>query len=92
MTVKEFVNAVTQNPNLLDLELCVVARTEKKDKGQFGGSVWVHFNPIQSATIGGKDILFWVNSKSEMRQLVVANFEEFQSLTIIGPTPDGLKW
>jgi hypothetical protein len=42
MTVKEFVVAVSQNLYLLDLELCAVSHTEKQDKGEFEGGVWVH--------------------------------------------------
>jgi hypothetical protein len=51
MTIREFVNAVSKKPNLLDLEIGFVTKTTKESGGQFDGGVWVHPNPVQSVTI-----------------------------------------
>jgi hypothetical protein len=92
MTIREFVNAVTRKPNLLDLEIGFVTKTIKEKGGQFDGGVWVHLNPVQSVTIGGDGLLLWVNPNTEKKQLFTADLSKWPGMIVIGPIPDSLKW
>lgn len=93
MTVQEFVNAVTKNPNLLNLELCIVTKCVTVEKGQFDGGIQLQSKSVQSATIGVNGLLLFVNPKDDERgEVFLVDASKFPAVTVIGPTPDYLKW
>jgi len=87
MTVQDFVNVVTKNPKLLDLEIGVVTSVAQQQGGQLDGSAVVNFGPLQSVTIGGDGLLFWVNRGSDKSHVCPANLANWPDMAVMGQYP-----
>jgi hypothetical protein len=88
MTVREFMSAVSQNPNFLDDELRVAAKIGKVDGGEYDGGVSVLSKSVQSIAIGYHGLLIFLDSNAVAEEMFL---RDAMPLVIAGPTPESLK-
>ena len=93
ITVRDFVNAVTKNPNYLDLDLCVAIGTRKINGGQYDGGVGVQLKRIQSLMLGSGHLIIFAdpNPKPEKEEIYLADLNQWPQMVVIGSIPDSFK-